>query len=289
VPAQLENATIPGALKDHRILLMTYEGMKPMTPGVHAALATWVRQGGALIFVDDDRDPYHGVRSWWNDASRGMSYRAPREHLFEQLGLPKDAAPGTHKLDAGWLIYDRSSPAALTHRPDGADHVRGLVLRGCEAIGLPCRETNYLALRRGPYVIAAGLDESINQPPHTLRGPFIDLFDARLPILEAVSLSPGSRHFLLDLDRARSSKPAVIASACKTLGAETTPDGAFRFYAEGPDKVEVVLRVALPSAPAEVHLDDKPLARDGWTWDVATRTLLLRFPNASGGRWVRIR
>ncbi len=41
-PVQLENATIPGALNRHKVLLMTYEGMKPMTPDVHAALADWV-------------------------------------------------------------------------------------------------------------------------------------------------------------------------------------------------------------------------------------------------------
>jgi hypothetical protein len=289
VPAQLENATIPGALKDHRVLLMTYEGMKPMKPEVHAALAEWVRQGGALIFFDDDRDPYNGVRSWWNDTSKGMSYRAPREHLFERLGLAKDAAAGAHKVGAGWLIYDRNSPAGLTHLPDGADHVRGLVRRACEAIGLAYRETNSLALRRGPYVVAAGLDESIDQPPHTLRGHFINLFDARLPILESVTLSPGSRHFLLDLDRARASKPAVLASACKALGAEMAADGSLRFYAEGPDQIEAVARVALLSAPTEVHLDDKPLARDAWAWDAATQTLWLRFPNAAAGRWVRIK
>jgi arylsulfatase A-like enzyme len=289
VPAQLENATIPGALKDHRVLLMTYEGMKPMKPEVHAALAGWVRQGGALVFVDDDRDPYNGVKSWWNDGARGMSYRLPREHLFEQLGLAKDASPGTHKVGAGWLIYDASSPAGLTHRADGADQIRGLVRRACESIGLEYRETNHLALHRGPYLVAAGLDESIDRPPHVLRGRFINLFDARLSIVESVALVPGSRHLLLDLDRARASEPAVLTAAFKVLGAEVTPDGSFRFFAEGPDKIEAVARVVLPSAPAEVRIDDQPLAADAWSWDAASKTVLLRFPNAAGGRWVRIK
>ena len=218
-----------------------------------------------------------------------MSYHSPREHLFEQLGLAKDAGPRTHKVGAGTLIYDASSPAALTHRRDGADHLRGLVRRACEAVGLAYRETNYLALRRGPYVVAAGLDESIAEAPKVLRGHFVHLFDARLPILETVTLAPGSRHLLLDLDHARGSKPAVLASACKTLGAEVAPDKSFRFFAEGPDKIEAVVRVSLPSAPAEVRLDDQPLARDAWTWDAASKTALIRFPNAPEGRWVGMR
>lgn len=289
VPAQLENATIPGALRDHRVLLLTYEGMKPMKPEVHAALASWVRQGRVLIFVDDDRDPYNGVRSWWNDASKGMKYRTPREHLFEQLGLARDAGPGMRRVGPGWLLFDRSSPAALAHRREGADHVRGLVRRACESIGLPYRETNYLALRRGPYVVAAGLDESIDGAPHVLRGHFVDLFDARLPVVESVTLRPGSRHFLRDLDRGRSPKPVVLASACKVLGAEAAADGSFRFFVEGPDKVEAVAQVSLPATPEDVQVDDKPLACDAWSWDAATRTLLLRFPNAAEGRWVRIK
>ncbi len=289
VPAQLENATIPGALRDHKVLLMTYEGMKPMKPEVHAALAAWVRQGGALVMVDDDRDPYNGVRSWWNDSAKGMKYRTPREHLFEQLGVGKDAKPGAHQIGAGWLIYDASSPAALSRRQDGADHLRGLVRRACQAVKLAYRETNYLALRRGPYVVAAGLDESVEGQPHVLRGRFINLFDAKLSIVDSVTLAPGSRHLMLDLDRARSSKPNVLASACKVLGARAESDGSFRFYAEGPQKIDAAIRVAIDRQPAEVRLDDKPLAREAWTWDVASRTVLLRFPNAPSGHWVAIK
>ena len=249
VPVQLENATIPGALKDHRVLLMTYEGMKPMKPEVHAALAAWVRQGGALVFVDDDRDPYNAVHSWWNDASKGMSYRSPREHLFEQLGLAKDAGPGTQKVGTGWLIYDASSPAGLTHRRDGADHLRGSRpprLRGGRSglsrDELPGPASRTVRRRGRPGRIArpgpAYLARALHQP---LRRAAADprVRDARA----------GSRHLLLDLDRARASKPAVLASACKTLGAETAPDGSFRFYAEGPDKIEAVVRVALPIGP----------------------------------------
>jgi hypothetical protein len=50
-------------------------------------------------------------------------------------------------------------------------------------VGLSWTETNALALRRGPYLIAAGLDESIpNAASFVLHGRFIDLFDAQLPV-----------------------------------------------------------------------------------------------------------
>jgi hypothetical protein len=67
------------------------------------------------------------------------------------------------------------------------------------------------------------------------------------------------------------------------------PDGSFQFLAEGPERVEAVLRVALPEAPKGVDLDGGPLAADAQAWDAPTRTLLLRFPNASQGHRVVIR
>ena len=129
---------------------MTYEGMKPMTPDVHAALAEWVKQGGALVFLGDDTDPYNGVRAWWNDSTKGTVYKAPRQHLFERLGLPKDVGEGTYAIGKGSLIYDTSSPAALTRRSDGADHLRAVARRACEAVGLTTMKLTTLCCGAAP-------------------------------------------------------------------------------------------------------------------------------------------
>jgi hypothetical protein len=288
-PVQLENAAIPGALAPFKVLLLTYEGMKPMGPEAHLALAGWINQGGALVFVDDDADPYNTVRAWWNDRARGMAYHAPREHLFAQLGLAADVAPGRYRVGKGLVRFDRLSPAALTYQAGGSGVVRALVRSACEAIGLPYRETSYLSLRRGPYVVAAGLDESLEGPPRVLTGHWLNLFDAGLPVRESVRLEPGTRYLLLDLDRPRSPAPSVLASACKTLGAQTAPDGSFQFYAEGPDRVEAVMCIAMPAAPREVILDGRPLPMDARTWDGQSKIVRLRFPNSPAGHWVTLR
>ncbi len=282
-PVQLENATLPGALEPYRILLMTYEGMKPMTPEVHKALAGWVKHGGILIFMGDDSDPYNGVKAWWNDAAKGMSYAAPRAHLFAQLGLPNDARPGSHAIGQGMLVYDDRSPAALTRQKNGADQVLALVRLACDRAGMTYRETSYLALRRGPYVVAAGLDESRSHDTRVLHGHFLNLFDPDLQVLESVDLRPGSRYFLLDLDRRKSSQPAILASACKTLETQVMPDGTFAFYAEGLGKVEAVVRVAVPHEPKEVTIDGHPLPAPARAWHTGSNTLLLRFPNSASG------
>lgn len=89
-PVQIENATAPGFLARYKLLLLTYEGQKPPTPQFHQALAQWVRNGGALVVVDNDDDPYDAVREWWNTAPD--AYATPRQQLFAELGLAKDAS-----------------------------------------------------------------------------------------------------------------------------------------------------------------------------------------------------
>ena len=69
-PVQIESSynksTAAGFLNPYKLLLLTYDGQKPPSPAFHTALAAWVRSGGALIVVDDDKDPYNQATDWWN-------------------------------------------------------------------------------------------------------------------------------------------------------------------------------------------------------------------------------
>jgi hypothetical protein len=286
-PVQLETATIPGNLARCRVLVMTYEGMKPMTPAANQAIADWVKMGGSLVFVDDDRDPYNVVKSWWNRAG-AESFRTPRESLFSLLGLPRGAGPGSHAVGKGTLVFEASSPAALSYRQDGAARVRELVRGACAAAKLEYRETNHIVLRRGPYVIGVGLEGPPSDGAHELRGRCIDLFAPQRPIVSSVKLTPGRRCLLYDVDRVRNFFPRVLASTCRTLDLTTTKEGFFRFRAHGPERSEALLRIGLREAPRKVMLDGKPLADDSWAWDDASHLVLLRFPDKAAGRQIVI-
>jgi hypothetical protein len=157
-PVQIESAGTPGFLSRYKMLLLTYEGQKPPAPEFHDGLAKWVREGGALVVVDSDDDPYNAVREWWNTAPN--SYKTPREHLFERLGIPRDA-DGLFHVGRGVVLSKRSSPAALSHRKDGGEVVRGFARQAAGAVHLPWKESDALVLRRGPYIIGAGLDDCI--------------------------------------------------------------------------------------------------------------------------------
>lgn len=212
-PVQLENVTVPKYLDGFRVLLLSYHGQKPLSPEVHAPLADWVRKGGALIVVDDDSDPFNGIREWWN--TDGKNYQTPRDHLFETLKiLATKQGPAIQTVGKGVVAWIQSQPATIAYNLAAERELMTTYEAVGKKIKLPARETNFLLLRRGPYVVAAGLDESIEGAPKKLSGRFVNLFDAELRVQANVTVAPGSRQFLLDLNLAKSE---LLASACKVI------------------------------------------------------------------------
>jgi hypothetical protein len=304
-PVQLENVTLPNYLDGFRILLLSYHGMKPLTPDVHRSLAAWVKRGGMLVVCDDDTDPYNAVREWWN--SDGLHYRTPRGDLFAQLGLSSEgAAPGgraspraqisfgarSHEdalpslpIGKGAVIWMRENPANLAANSEGDARLVGAVKQAAGRAKLKWRETNYLLLRRGPYLLAAGLDESVAGEPKTIRGRLVNLFDPELRVQESVTLAPGSRFFLVDLDATRGRQPQVLASACKALPAQRTAR-PFSMTVEGVVNTPAVVLLRVPTAPRSVTLAGQPLQT--FEYAAESRLLWIRFPNEASPRELAI-
>ena len=147
--------------------------------------------GRALVVVDDDKEPFNSVRDWWNQGE--FSFKTPREHLFKLLGLAADAR-GMNRVGSGVVLFESASPAALTYQPDGSDHIRSFAKQAAEAVKLPWKESGALVLRRGPYLIAAGLQETgADLSPVTLHGRLISLFDPTLSVVKEFSVASGRR------------------------------------------------------------------------------------------------
>jgi len=287
-PVQLENVGLTGYLDSFRVLLLSYQGMKPLSPDVHAPLANWVKRGGALIVVDDDSDPYNSVREWWNTGEN--HYRTPRSHLFQQLGMTEkgfrpEAKP--ERLGKGTVTWLREHPARLAAVAEGDVRVAQAAKAAAESVQVPWRETAHLFLRRGPYLVGAGLDESLPRETETLRGRFVNLFDPELRVRTSVALSPGSRYFLLDLQTQRGNRqPQVLASACKTLPLKEEPDG-LRLVVEGVPGTLAVVLLHTSKAPLSISLAGQPVPDH--TYSAADQLLWMRFQNTASPRELVLR
>ena len=282
-PVQLENVTLPKFLEEQRVLLLTYQGQKPLTAAVHSALAGWVHSGGVLVMIDDDKDPYNRVREWWNDD--GKTQRIPRRHLFEQFGL-SDAqfstnSPTLVNVGKGAVMWVRQSPVSFALSTEAEARLISSLQQAARKAGLKWKESNYLGLRRGPYVIGAGLDESTGASPKVLQGRFVNLFDPELALQRSILLEPGKRVLLLDLDAVKSSRPQLLASACKAL--QTKREGnRMTWTVEGVGDTPAILLISSPQPPHSVQLEQQAL--DSFTFNQAEGLLYVRFMNESRPR-----
>jgi hypothetical protein len=279
-PVQLDHVRrFADYLKDYKVLLLSYEFMKPEYPDLHYALAGWVRNGGALVYVGDDSDPYHGIRAWWNEGSK--RYASPREHLFEALGL-EGAGQGVHRAGKGAVGYLAVPPEACAKSAEGADALRSMVQETMASLGDPAvrwQPKHVFRLRRGPYHIAAVLDESVSDEPLVIQGPVVDLFEPELPVKQEVRISPGEQALLYDLERERPSGGEVrLIAASSRIDRIDASDTGFAFSVKGPEGIQAVARFYCPQRPESAWASYGGNREDlSFEWDGASGTVLVRY------------
>ena len=260
---QLETLPTPNALKNIDILFMTYEGMKPLDENYNKLLANYVRAGGTLIVVDDQQDPYNKMRAWWN--SPPLKFVSPLDHLLQTLGPDREK-----------VVFDPSSPTKLAHDPNGAKHLLDLLNRALTQRNQPpLAAQSHLVLHRGPYVIAANVDESSNSKPATIRGTFVDLFNANLPIVTNPTIAVGEVKLLREVG----DQPQVLASASRIQNFAIS-NGRITFESRGPENTHCVTRIRLDRKPRSVGITDGSNTLPyNQGWDPTSSTLLLEYEN----------
>ena len=283
-PVQLDN-TIRYAnyLSPYKVLVLSYEYMKPQVPAMNQAIADWVSRGGTLVYVGADTDPFNGVSHWWNSGEN--DYASPAEHLLVSLGLSRTAESGEYQYGKGHVFIDRNHPAYYTRSEEAADHYRGIIQQAASVSDLDYVETNFLCLKRGPYVLAACLEESINDEPFKLDGLFVDIFDENLPVLDEVVLKPGQRGWLMDLNKLSEGQAEPIASAAR-IETWKTIDNGVEFELTGTEGVNIVTRMRLPKQPQTMTIDGKEF--NDFTWNEKSRTVFFKSPPIDKRQKVRI-
>lgn len=204
IPVQtvhMENLGFANTLKNIKILVMSYANMKPQSQKVNEQLAMWVKQGGVLIYYGRDNDPFQKVKEWWN--TNGNSYAAPSDHLFATMHINPYENKKIYSYGKGKVFIERKDPKELIINAGGdTSFLKKIkVAYEKEAHAGKLETKNYFYLERGPYDIAAVMNESVNEEPFRIKCPVIDMFDPTLPVLQEKIIEPGQQSLLYDLKR----------------------------------------------------------------------------------------
>lgn len=272
----IENLGFEKALKDTKVLIMTYSNMKPLDSKAHAYIAEWVKAGGNLIYAGRDDDPFQTVSEWWN--KDGNNYASPSDHLFSLMGISPAPSAGDYKFGKGKVRIIRQDPKEFVLEKNGAEPLIDAVEELC---GGNIEKKNNFLLERGMYLLAAVLDESVSPEPLKLDGRYIDLYDPSLPICQNVEVRPGVQRLFIDLSKVRKDSPMILAAASRAEN-ETRSGRTFSYVAKSPAATVNVSRVLLPAAPKSLKVNDKECL-DQTCWDESSQTYLLTFDNNPDG------
>ena len=253
-PVQLENATrYPGYLNGYDLLVISYEFMKPAGAEVNAALATYVQDGGTLVYCGDGGDPFHGIRAWWNTGIN--HYASPLEHLLYLMNLKEDVLDGIYPYGKGRFVLNRLSPALLC-LDNGLSQEYQTEISALLQYPL---DQNHISLRRGPYTITAVMDECATGEPVVHKGLYADMLTTAFDIVRTKTVPPKSYAVLYDLNSIAEESLAIIGSSIRITELRSDT-GGFTLTGCGPDDIQANIRLRLPKEPKTIHGTLYPLA-----------------------------
>ena len=272
-PVQLDNVRrFTGYLDDYKTLILSYEYMKPESPDINTAIATWLMAGGSLIYIGDGSDPYHNIESWWKKSG----YSDPALHLFTLLGFDGRPENGSYDIGKGKLSVLNMSPARLTLSEEHSNNYRSFIKDILASTGENWEYRNDITLRRGPYVISAVMDESCSDESKVITGNFVDMLSSEYNIITEKVIKPDEVAVLFDLDKINDEDFRIVASASRIFNFDITDEG-FTSEMKAADLIRSYVRVRMPKEVKSVTAvnEDGKNVELNFTWDEASRTMLI--------------
>ncbi|MFD1465361.1 hypothetical protein ACFQ4L_04545 [Lapidilactobacillus mulanensis] len=238
-------------LSDLKYLILSYDFMKPLSPAVNSEIAAWVQNGGVLIYIGDNQDPYNRIPAWWND--NGKSRYTPLQHLFDVLGTGS-LTPAVSSVSKGKVYRLNMNPAEICESANAENVYLNLVTDAISRSNDAWEKTNRFTLYRGPYVISAVMEESLATSTE-LKGDFVDLLQPDFNYLNQISLQPGQNALLFDLNRIQSESVEIIGTTGRILS-QTATQTKLVFEIKTTKNVNSYLALANASTISTVKIID---------------------------------
>ncbi len=223
--AQLERVVEKDYLKPYKVLLLTFDLMKPMKPEINAALAEWVKAGGVLVLFGGE-DPYNALPEWWT--KRGIA--SPTADLLSRL---QDSGKGR-------VIAIKEAPAVYAESAAGAEKLRNIVKSACQAASLEYKENNALGIRRGDYVAIR-----VFSGQKKLTGSYINILDPKLPVVVDPVIPAGKCALYKDVSEQLGGQVKILHTSCRVDNI-ITKGKTVNIVLSGPQDTRGVVRVFTP-------------------------------------------
>lgn len=277
-PVLADNITrYPGYIDDYDVILASYEYMKPDSPALNLALASFANAGGALIYAGNGSDAFNSVKSWWTG-----KYGTPADHLFGVLGVQK--TQGLHKTGKGCVYAINEHPCIFSLSEENAARLRNIFSECAEFTGKKAEFSNTLRTDRGCYITAAVMDESISSSPAVFSGLFADMFSPSFEITEKKTVLPGEQTMLFDFSKAPEEDLYIIGTSVRVLSLDRTESGV-RLKVRGAGGFAANMRIRVPFIPSAAKTDGENC---GLEYDEKSKTCLVSFASVTGERIVEI-
>lgn len=248
-PILLDNARrYTGYLDDYKVIIMSYEFMKPDYPDINTTLAAWVRSGGTLIYIGDGSDPFHNISSWWTG-----KFKNAAEHLFEMLEITPDDK-GIYTCGKGIVGIWKCNPCIFSFSEKNANLFREFYKDVISKKGISSQFSNSLTVKRNPYIITAVMDESINDEPLVLEGIYSDMFTPAFNVITKKIISPGENSMLLDYNCIRNEEIYIIGTSSR-IEAMSRIGNIIKLIAHGAGNLNAYIRIKLPQKPKSIIID----------------------------------
>ncbi len=275
-PVLLDNVRrYTGYLDDYDVLAMSYEFMKPDYPDVNNSIAEWVKHGGQLIYIGDGFDPYHKIESWWTG-----KYPSPAEHLFDMLGIEANGEKLISDCLNGTVGVWKTNPSAFCLSKEKADAYRAFFEENLAKKGRKITYKNSLVIKRKPYIIAAVMDESINDNELCFEGLFADMFTPDFSIIKKKTLAVGENAMLFDLNEISGESLCVIGTSLRVDS--LSQDGEkITLCVSGASKFRANIRLRVPFEIKTATVDGESA---DCVYDSESKTVLVSFDSTGKDR-----
>ena len=137
-----------------------------------------------------------------------------------------------------------------------------------------------MKLQRGEYLVAAVMDESVNDDALKLTGLYSDMFREDFAVVHEKTLRPNDKCLLFDYSKIENETLRVIGTSVRVDSLEQN-GGEICLSLRGAGEFTASLRVRVPFAVSKAALDGEEIPCE---YDAETRTALVRFASVDRPR-----